>query len=145
METLTYIFALILMLIGGALILKTLLGQSGGVMALLGFLLLMGGITTFNKVSQKEEDVGELTSSIEHQVVNNDLYQQDAEREVNGYNSNVNREYEEGEGIDFSGVNAKYEQTRLENEQKRLEMQREKQRQYEINRPSVGEYGFEEE
>lgn len=141
METLTYILALVLMLIGGALILKTVLGQSNGFIAIIGFLLLIGGITTFNKANNEEPEIDNLTSSVEHQVINGDIYQSDIENETNGRNAYD----DQGEGIDFSKIDAENQRIIEESNAKREAMMREQQAKYEAQRSRLEDVDVDEE
>lgn len=107
METVYYIFAFLLCAIGIGIIIKGFTGEGGGMYMLIGFCLLIGGITTFNKINQEQElEASSLESSIEHTVVDQDEYERELEREKGG----IVRDDEQGEGLDFSAINKQHDE-----------------------------------
>lgn len=143
MDTFSYMFALGLMLVGGFLLLKCFIGQSSGVMGVIGFFLLMGGIASFNKIGNDSdaEIHNNIPSSVDHSVINEDIYNRDIDIE-NGNRASFN---EEGEGIDFSGVNAEHDRIRAEGDAKRQQMRYEQQKKFNMAQEEMNENEWDEE
>lgn len=116
----SYMFAFLLCAIGVGVLIKGFTGQGGGVLLLSGFCLLIGGITVFNNINNDDEmnaEIQALESSLERNVVNEEAYGEEEERDKYGNRYS-------GEELDFSEVNKHYEQIRNESSQRQQEQQR---------------------
>lgn len=109
------------MLIGAALIVKYFIGQSSGVIGIIGFLLLFGGINAFNQSNNQDILTEESFADVEYDIMDEESYERERQIE-SGERQNT---YEDGEGIDFSGINEQNEKIRQDAEKKRQELKSE--------------------
>lgn len=124
----SYIFAFLLSAIGVGILIKGFMGQGGGVLLLVGFCLLFGGITMFNNINSDEEadaEIQALESSLEHNIVNKEAYELEERNEATGSNGIE----EEGEDLDFSSIKANHQKILEENRE--LNAAKQRQAKYE--------------
>lgn len=138
METFMYIFAFGLGMAGLGFLVRGFVGTNSGMMMGIGFCFLIGGITVFNNIKEEKSQVtAGLSSSIEHEVINEDMYAQEQRYEEMGYTDQENGQ------VDFSESNKKQEARLNEIRQQNAEIKRREIQEAERNFASM--YGNEDE